>query len=144
MEDHFSAEDLGLILLAAYLLVIFITYLRALKLDKTGTRTHAAVAAFETEESWSEGPDGSFEKRSRDYANIEFEDQDQQIITARIPASRYKKEKYRNQLPIIYPKHSPHKVKIDDILYIYELPLGLTVIGMIILLFSAGYMVFAK
>lgn len=144
MENQFSPEDLGLILLGIYLLLIFITYLRALQLDKTGIRTRAEVRSFETKEFLSEGADGALEERSRDYANIAFETKDHQIVTAKISASRYKKEKYRNNLPIIYPKHRPHKAKIDDILYIYEFPLGLTLIGIIILLCVAGYMVFGQ
>ncbi|MBX2875743.1 MAG: hypothetical protein KTR30_26730 [Saprospiraceae bacterium] len=144
MEDHFSAENLSLILLCAYLLIILITYLRALTLDKRGIRTNAVVRAFGTEEFSAEGVDGFLEERSRDIAHIEFEDQNQQIIKAKILASRYKKEKYRNKLPIIYPKNRPQKAIIDDSLYIYQFPLGITLIGLIILLFIAGYMVFGE
>lgn len=141
MENHFSPEDLGLILLGAYLLVILITYLRALKLDKTGVRTSAVIRSFATEEYWGEDTDGIAEKRYRDIAHIEFETKDHHPVTVRIPASRYKQEKYRNKLPIIYPKHNPQKAKIDDLLYIYELPLGLTLIGLVIMLILGGYMV---
>ncbi len=143
MENYLSPVDLGLILSSFYLLVIFITYLRALKLDKTGIRTKALVRSFETKEFLKEGPDGALEERSRDFAHIAFETKNQQTITAKIPASRYKKEKYRDSLPIIYPKHRPHRAKIDDTLYIYELPLGLTLIGMLILLMVAVYMAFS-
>lgn len=144
IEDFQLYEILLLVVCGVYVIAIAISYLLALRLDKKGIRTNAIIHSFETEEYYGEDTDGIPETRYRELAHIEFETNDQGIVKTKLVIGKYKSKKYREKLPIIYPKNRPEKAVIDDVLHIYQSPLGITLIGLVILLFIAGYMVFGE
>lgn len=137
-------EGLILLVCAIYFLAILISYLLALRLDKRGIRTYAVIHSIETEEYSTQEIDGYSESSYRRYANIEFDTKDHKRIKLKILADRYTSEKYREKLPIIYLKNRPDKAKINDILYIYQWPLVLILIALIILLITGGFMILGE
>ena len=144
IQDLQAYDILLLVVCSLYAIAIAISYTRALQLDKRGVRTNAIIHSFETEEYYFEDSGGIPETRSRQLAHIEFETKDQGRVKTKLPIGKYKSEKYREKLPIVYPKNRPEKAVIDDVLHIYQNVLSITLIGLVILLFIAGYMVFGE
>lgn len=144
IEDLQSYDNLLLVVCSVYILAMGISYLLALRLDKKGIRTNAIIHSFETEEYYGEDSDGIPETRSRELANIEFETNNQGTIKTKLPIGKYKGEKYREKLPIIYLKNRPEKAVIDDTLHIYQFPIGIALIGLAMLLILAVYMIFGE
>lgn len=145
MEALPTYENYLLIGLSLYLFLILITYLLARRLDKTGIRTKAIINAIEVEEYDTGGPDEASTGSSyRLKANISFETDQTGSMQLKIPlAKRYTADRYKSQLPIIYPPNNPLKAKIDDMLYIYTWPLALLLIGLVGLFVAMCFTVFA-
>lgn len=119
-----SYESYMLLALGIYVLILFINYFLALRLDKKGVRTKATITSVETEEYDSSSSSESYDSSYRYKAHIEFETEDNKWTRIRIPINpKYLAEKNRSNLRIIYPPGKPEKAQVDDYLTIYVIPL---------------------
>ena len=138
-----SYESYILLAMGIYVLMLTVSYLLALRLDKSGVRTKATITSVETEEYDSSASSESYEASYRYKAHIEFETQDKEWTRIRIPVNpKYLAEKDRANLPVVYPPGKPEKARVDDYLSIYVIPLVMLLLFLVVGLSSAAIYLF--
>ncbi len=129
--DFFSSyENTVLTIIVLSFLVIMFSFIKAMRLKKYGIQTKASIILVNNiEYNDTIGSNGFDNSSSRYNALIEFKTEGNELKRVKIPISKkYLKKEYKNCLPIIYHKENVESPIINDILYIYQFPIGLILI----------------
>lgn len=135
MEALMTFNNMVIAIIAIYSTITIYHFIKSYNFRKSGIRTKAKIISIQlVEES-----DASNESQSLSrYANIEYTTEDHEVQRARVSiAKRHQQEQYKNNFPIIYQKGKSNKPIIDETLYIYQTPVNLISLFLVMLIVFA-------
>jgi len=138
MEIFSPHENIWLIAISGYVLLLLFTFVIAFRLDKFGIRTRAKIISSGSEISSEISTiDGEYDSESTKYLVLVEYTHDKKNIQVKMSIEgRFKMEKYKTYLPIIYNKNKFRNPSVDDTLTIYQAPIALSIVLIICIVTS--------
>ena len=136
MEIFSPHENIWLIAISGYVLLLLFTFVIAFRLDKFGIRTRAKIISSGLEISSEMSTiDGEYDSESTKYVVLVEYTHDKKNIQVKMSIEgRF--EKYKTYLPIIYNKNKFRNPSVDDTLAIYQAPIALSIVLIICIVTS--------